>query len=221
MDGDAARCARSIFGIDPMDDFVSMIGDCIWNQCRGLTDIEVEAKIGVLIDRRTNERIRLPVFTETVVDTKQLSVRFESDMSMDQHRRFNQLLNQVVAYSAKQVPEERVSYRHQKEIDSFYDERDPQTGQMAHLRVTRDASTNQVKPNGVIAKKRIADINVYCPQRSFDYRISINVETPMSAPQDSAEPSFVREKDRLSYTHQNINVDLTQVILPNKVRSTY
>lgn len=173
----------------------------------------------MLIDRGTQSRLRLPVFTETIVDAKQLNLRFESNMSMAQHRHYNQLLNQAVAFSAQAAPPERITYRHQKEIDSFYDERDPETGHMVHLRVTRDAVTHEIKPGGIVAKKRIADINVFAPNRPFDYRISINTEAPVPAPQDGAEPSFVREKDRLSYTHQNMNIDLTQVILPNKVRT--
>lgn len=181
---------------------------------------QIEAKIGVLIDRGTQSRLRLPVFTETIVDAKQLNLRFESNMSMAQHRHFNQLLNQAVAFSAQAAPPDRITYRHQKEIDSFYDERDPDTGHMVHMRVTRDAVTHEVKPGGIVAKKRIADINVFAPNRPFDYRISINTETPVPAPQEGSEPSFMREKDRLSYTHQNMNIDLTQVILPNKVRTT-
>lgn len=174
--------------------------------------------MGILIDRNTNARLQLPVFTETVVDAKQLGLRFESNMSMDQHRRFNQLLNHLVAYSANQAPSERVTYKHQKEVDYFYDERMPDTGSVVHLRVTRDAQTLQIKPGGVVTKKRVADINVYAPNRPFDYRISINTETPMPPPPEDSRPTFIREKDRLSYAHQNFNVDLTQVILPNNVR---
>ncbi|KAI3623237.1 mRNA-capping enzyme subunit beta [Malassezia furfur] len=216
MDDAAVPQARSVFGVDPLDEFALLVSDCVWDHCRNLGNIEIEAKIGVLIDRGTQSRLRLPVFTETIVDAKQLNLRFESNMSMAQHRHFNQLLNQAVAFSAQAAPPDRITYRHQKEIDSFYDERDPDTGHMVHMRVTRDAVTHEVKPGGIVAKKRIADINVFAPNRPFDYRISINTETPVPAPQDGTEPSFVREKDRLSYTHQNMNIDLTQVILPNK-----
>ena len=58
---------------------------------------------------------------------------------------------------------------------------------------------------------------MYSPHRPFDYRISINAETPMPPPPETSSPVYVREKDRLSYTHENFNVDLTQVILPSKV----
>lgn len=169
------------------------------------------------MDRNTHARLQLPVLTETVVDAKQLGLRFESAMPMEQHRHYNQLLNNLVTYAANAPAGEQVRYQHQKEIDYFYDERTPEGP--VHLRVTRDAQTLQPKPGGVITKKRVADINVYSPRRAFDYRISINTETPMDMPPETSEPSFVREKDRLSYSNQDFVVDLTQVILPKKVGS--
>ena len=103
----------------------------------------------------------------------------------------------------------KVSYQRRKEIDYHH------TGPSGKVRVTRDAESLQIKPNGVITKSRIADLNVYCPNRAFDYRISINTETP--APEPTSDHSSVREKNRLSYTHQNFNVDLTQVTQPERV----
>lgn len=138
-------------------------------------------------------------------------------MSMEHHRHFNKLLNEVVTFSASMPPAEHVTYRHQKEIDYFFDEHIPETGRVEHLRVTRDAQTLQVKPGGIVSKQRIADINIHSPNHPFDFRISINTEMPMPPPPEDSQPVFVREKDRLSYANQNVNVDLTQVILPSRV----
>lgn len=110
---------------------------------------------------------------------------------------------------------ERVLYKHVRETDSFYDEVLP-TGERVHLRVTRDSRTQQIKPGGVVAKKRIDDLNVYCPMRMYDFRLSISTETPMPQPPENSIPTFVREKDRLSYSLQGFQVDLTQVILPHR-----
>lgn len=96
--------ARSLFGVDPLDDFAVFVADWIWDHAQGLDNIEVcqilvretdtgkiEAKLGVLIDKSTNTRMHLPVFTETskfsirltaVIDARVLGVRFESNMSM-------------------------------------------------------------------------------------------------------------------------------------------
>lgn len=57
-------------------------------------------------------------------------------------------------------------------MDYFY------SAQGAKIRVTKDEKTGEIKEGGVIQKDRLADLNVYCPQGEFDYRISVNVETP-------------------------------------------
>lgn len=168
-------------------------------------------------------RLELPVATETSTSLflltviNPLDVRFESKMTMEQHQAYNKLLNDVVGYSANYPSGAKVSYSHQREVDYFYDEH-LATGGTVHLRVTRDAITKELKPNGVLAKRRIADLNVYMPRYPFDYRISINSEAPMPVPSADKQPVFVREKDRLSYAHQRYNIDLTQVTVPHKVR---
>ena len=45
--------------------------------------LEIEAKIGRLVDRNTNDRLRLPVMTETVVSQTDPNMRiaFESNMT--------------------------------------------------------------------------------------------------------------------------------------------
>lgn len=52
----------SYFGIAPFDEFTRDIGTWIWEQARDLGHVEVEAKIGVLLDH--NRRFNLPVLTE-------------------------------------------------------------------------------------------------------------------------------------------------------------
>lgn len=39
-----------------------------------------------------------------------------------------------------------------------------------------------VKDKGIIKKKRLADINIFSPNRALDYRISVNVEEPQCEP---------------------------------------
>ena len=108
-----------------------------------------------------------------------------------------------------------MTYVHQHETDYFYDER-LMSGEPLHIRVTRDSKTKELKPGGVVAKQRIADLNVYSPRRPFDFRISISTETPTALPPETSTPVYSREKDRLSYAHQIFQVDLTQVTLPTK-----
>jgi hypothetical protein len=68
-----------------------------------------------------------------------------------------------------------------------------------------------------MVKIRIADLHVFCPNDPLDCRISVNLEADYNGPVDDLRPSNsngvprTRTKDRLSYEHQFISVDLTQV----------
>jgi polynucleotide 5'-triphosphatase len=127
--------------------------------------------------------------------------------NQSQHRKINVVLNQVVQDQSKGM-----RYERQHEIDCFH--RMPEGG--GSIRVTRDAKTMQVKDKGIIKKSRLADINVFSPNRALDYRISVNVELPETQlPQ--GEPDYTREKNRLHYTHQNVCIDLTTVHAADKV----
>lgn len=206
--------SRSMFGTDPIDEFARQVSDWIWDNSQGVEDIEIEAKIGLLIDKSLQTRVHLPVYTEAIVDMREINARFESNMSMQQHQIYNKLLNELVAYSAQHMPpHEHMHYEHRKETDSFYDLVSAETGEKEHIRVTRDNKTQRPGPHRAVIKKRIADLNVYCPNQPYDYRISINTETPRHVEEELKNPTFFREKDRLSYSHQNFTVDLTQVIM--------
>lgn len=93
---------------------------------------------------------------------------FESDMSPAQHAKINELLNSAVEHS-----EGKFKYKRQQETDLFY--RDPDGG--GKIRVTKESKSFQTI--AAIKKIRIADLNIFCPNMAFDYRISINVEEPI------------------------------------------
>ncbi len=63
-------------------------------------------------------------------------------------------------------------YEHTYEIDQFFSSAQGKT------RVTKDQKTNQVIPNGIVQKDRIADIDVFSPRNPFDFRVSVNIEVP-------------------------------------------
>lgn len=99
--------------------------------------------------------------------------------------------------------------------------------------MTTDEKTGAVRE--CVTKTRLADLNIYSPKRKVDWRISINVETPGTYPTStriptgitirrvfmswlgllanppSGSPSHTRRKDRITYTHQALQIDLTQV----------
>lgn len=203
---------RSIFGWDPIDDLTVLIGDWLIENCQGVQEeyLEIEAKVGRILDTHTNQRIDLPCKSETIIEM-QRGWKFESNLAEQQHKRINGLLNQAVEHSKGNV-----LYERQNEVDLFYTSTDEFGGGGrggSKIRVTKDSDTFRTK--AVVSKRRLMDLNIFCPNRSLDYRISINLEEPKSEPQMGEESDFQRHKNRLHYTHQQICIDLTTVTSPS------
>ncbi|KAI0695782.1 CYTH-like domain-containing protein, partial [Cerioporus squamosus] len=129
-----------------------------------------------------------------------MDIRFESNMTARQHQHFNILLNKLKL----EKPEMGINYEHLHLIDNFYA---PESGRGEKIRVTRDERTSQVR--ACMRKIRLGNLDIFCPKRSVDWRISVNMEIPVPPPLGS--PTHSRKKDRLSYTHQEFAIDLTQV----------
>ncbi|EFR05390.1 mRNA-capping enzyme subunit beta [Nannizzia gypsea CBS 118893] len=190
--------------------------------------LEVEAKLGRLIDKSRGERLRLPVLSETVIskDDPNFRLAFESSMSQAQHRAMNNFLNEAVKTSISQgtarIP---LAYAHKRERDTFYDisanDLPPIVQHHLHprhkprVRVTTDVRTGAVIAR--IVKCRIADLDVYSPRTCLDWRISVNLEMNYDGDLDKLQqPSDWkrngdRNKDRMSYRHLAYQIDLTQV----------
>ncbi|KAF9169320.1 mRNA-capping enzyme subunit beta [Mortierella sp. AD011] len=175
----SSKLEHAFFGIEVMDDVVKAIGDFLLQYCNQ-PNVEIEAKLGVIIDNNTRQRLELPVRNEVVLtpNSPYLRYRFVSDMTL-------------------------ILYKHTYEVDQFFQ------GPGGKVRVTKDQKTNKVIENGIVKKERIANLDVYSPRNAFDFRVSVNVEIPESAP--SGTPQFERNKDRISYRLNNFKIDLTQV----------
>ncbi|KAL2061189.1 hypothetical protein VTL71DRAFT_7462 [Oculimacula yallundae] len=192
-------------------------------------EIEIEAKLGHIIDKDTHERYQLPVKTECVL-MENARVGFQSSMTEAQHRSLNDFLNAQVRnahpQNAEAVAKNRVEikYRHSREADTFYtlptsmhhiippvlkEQLNPRHG--VKVRVTHDQKTGQ--PLAKIIKARIIDLDIYSPLTPLDCRISINFEMRFDGDiQELGEKSGAdRNKDRLSYTQSMYQIDLTQV----------
>ncbi len=77
----------SITNVIPYEDLVRQICDWISYQIAGKTpptddsEFEIEAKLGAIVDQGTEERVKLPVSSEAIIDKSQLGpVRFASTM---------------------------------------------------------------------------------------------------------------------------------------------
>ncbi|KAJ5935279.1 hypothetical protein N7466_004826 [Penicillium verhagenii] len=194
------------------------------------TIIEIEGKLGHVMDMDRGERLNLPILTETVVnrDIPRFRTSFESSMTVEQHRAMNNYLNEQVKASmgGPNSPRVPISYAHKKERDTFYEvspaDLPPVIRQNLNprhkpkVRVTTDQRTGEVLAK--IVKCRVADIDVCSPRTTVDWRVSVNLE--MEYEGDHRNLPLVdmskggrgeRNKDRMSYRHLAYQVDLTQV----------
>jgi hypothetical protein len=166
-------------------------------QNRGVK-FEIEAKLGMLIDKTTNQRVELPVRSECVLSESGNWLGFKSSMTEPQHRSFNEFLNMLVqqthpankaANAALPRPRLPIDYRHRRETDKFYElpaaVRDralpvcvakpiAAKGHGVKVRVSYDQKTNKVIAK--IVKARIADLSLHFPDQPLDCRISVNLE---------------------------------------------
>ncbi|KAI9774227.1 MAG: mRNA-capping enzyme subunit beta [Geoglossum umbratile] len=201
--------------------------------------LEIEAKIGQLIDRNTNERLRLPVMNECIIskDDPSIRINFKSSMTESQHKTLNIFLNKAVmdSQSSKsdhsqpaQKPRIPMTYVHTRERDSFY-ELPPHTQNTlppsiraqlnprhrAKVRITTDQKSG--KTLAKIIKARVADLDIYSPRTQFDWRISVNLEMGYEGEIEGLVEGgdgggrADRNKDRMSYRHLAYQIDLTQV----------
>lgn len=205
-----SKSEPSFLNIEPYSEIVRVISDFVFHHLvvENLENLELEAKLGRIIDKSTNERLQMHILTEAVLETgepSQLPFRFESDMSSQQHKQFNQTLNKAFESAQPKTNPTRIpmSYKHTRETDKIYE------GNGRKLRVTTDQKTQRVL--ATVTKERVADLNILSPRTPFDWRISISTETPVNGPPPSATPKVVRHKDRVSYIHQYYQMDLTQV----------
>ncbi|EKM51617.1 uncharacterized protein PHACADRAFT_261863 [Phanerochaete carnosa HHB-10118-sp] len=200
----------SILGVEPMDEFIREVADFVHHTIMNRPDrggvVEVEAKIGVLREKASGQRLVFPVLVETILSPNSFDTRFESNMSPAQHKHFNKLLNELKLKSSQPGhPSSPLEYTHLHLIDNFYASDDPQDREK--IRVTRHEKSGEVV--AVMRKVRLGSIDIYCPKRHADWRISVNMEIPVPPPLGS--PTLTRKKDRMSYTHEEFTIDLTQV----------
>ena len=136
---------------------------------------------------------RIDALHNSVLIPNEIDLRFESNMTVvslhskstlfttldlspkSQHKHYNTLLNTLKTSSDQPShPSSPLSYAHRYLVDSFYTSDNPRDREK--IRVTRDEKTGTVTE--CMRKKRLGDLNIYCPKRTADWRISVNLESP-------------------------------------------
>ncbi|KAI1109138.1 CYTH-like domain-containing protein [Nemania sp. NC0429] len=196
---------------------------------------EIEAKLGTLIDKSTNDRVELRIQAGECVMGEGGRIAFRSSMTENQHRVLNEYLNEQVKASVSPrgpmaPPRVPIQYVHRRQTDRFFElpahlrQRLPPW--VANLlspnaplkaRITYDQKTGNVLAK--IVKARVADLHIHMAHMPLDCRISINIEWDWDGPPQEIMQNQIpnkdrqpdRNKDRLSYTHGFYQIDLTQV----------
>lgn len=230
---------ESITGKKPFEQMTKLVADFLYMNVvdredigelssRGI-EVEIEAKLGQIIDKETNERLRLPVMSECLLQDNQRAA-FRSSMTENQHQKLNDFLNARVKETHPGNVENRgkrvqIQYLHRREVDKFFElppalqanlppvvrsKLNPRHA--VKVRVSYDQKTDAVLAK--IIKVRLVDLNIYNPAYPLDCRISINFEMKWDGDLEDLVVSSTspdRIKDRLSYSQSHYQIDLTQV----------
>jgi polynucleotide 5'-triphosphatase len=71
-------------------------------------------------------------------------------------------------------PSTPVSYTHLHLVDSYYPSESPRDRDK--IRVTRDERSGEVRET--TKKIKLGNLDIYCPKRVADWRVSVNLEVP-------------------------------------------
>jgi polynucleotide 5'-triphosphatase len=170
-------------------------------------NVELEIKFGTIHDKGTQKRLELPVTTETLLQPTYAHSRtsFVASLLDDQFRHANELLDSLSSGSSptlQRLPATRTR-------DMIYASRDSS----AKVRISYDEGDAIIAR---ISKRRVADLMIFSPGDLVDFRISLNVETPVSPSERLSDaPSAIRNKNRQSYRTEGMQIDLTSVITPS------
>ncbi|KAK5709641.1 hypothetical protein LTR17_019577 [Elasticomyces elasticus] len=248
---------KSIRWTAPMPEMLKQVMDWLYVQLNNLQDvpddpneveIEIEAKIGQIVDAKSGQRVMWPITSPTILNqgwaTKD-NIKFESQMEGNEHKAMNGFLNSALQKSKLEEENGRVAmdYSHPKTRDSFLPlsdagynalpasfRRHANKGDL-RLRTTTNTTTGEVEAR--IVKTKISDLHIYNPAGDYDCRISLNLEANMNhrhfapfddlsdewAPGDKISPP--RMKDRMSYKHLVYQIDLTMVTVSKALPPKY
>jgi hypothetical protein len=163
--------------------------------------IEIEGRIGKLLDKSSDNRWKFPIASDTLLSSKSEQFKFEPRLSVGVFEQLNILLNEKV----RAAPNE-ITYKRTREIDRFY--RNRESG--VKTRVTLDPETMQ--PLRAIIKEKKKSFDFMCPIVQLDYRITISLEIIVnSKAEEWGTPLDERVKDRMSYEFGMWKIDITVV----------
>lgn len=237
----------SISGTMPRNDFTKLVSEWIWanheavkNQYGDVPNvsdyIELELKLGQIIDKEKDRRINLPVNTECVIsnDYYNQECMFQAGVLLPEYKTAIDTLENFMAESNEVGP--ATSAQQKNKRGKFVQEKihvvdmiastASRNSRPSSTRVTLDVKTK--RRVSAIQKQRINDLFIFLPNTRFDLRLTMSIELPVDMNEASYENfktkiNTQREKDRVSYIHQATatRIDLTKVKEENSKVAKY
>ena len=215
----------------PFPAMLRAVYDWLWQNLEQLGDVgmdakegtvEIEGKIGWLIDNNTDERLKLPVMTMCVMQPDQghrysfrsemklvspihmlIAIYHKTNSSQDEHKHLNEYLNAAIQTSLKpgRIP---MTYKHLYETDTFHHLSPTALSLLPPSLQTRTPArrenrlriTTDTRTHAITAriiKHKLADLHIYNPG-AYDSRISINLEINLNRP-DISPASLIAADD--------------------------
>jgi hypothetical protein len=225
------KVSSGIFSPPPVDDRVLCICDFIAKHLTG-ADIEIEAKLGTVIDLSTALRAALPGGSTATCLESQVNqlLRFESQISFEAFKRLNDALNQTVAATLRHRGPV-VRHTRSRHVDRRFSSGFRETRPWARSNSSGQAATATLAsddaPLSCMFKTRVDTLHILFPQHPYDVRVNAAREQRMT-PVQAGELGDVRgaleserHKDRLSYRWACFSVDITVVQQPQASTVTY
>lgn len=209
-----ARMFPTITGVVPFEDLTRKITEWIYGNIAQLEgedrkNVEIELKLGTICEKSTEQRLQLPVVTETAIrsDYGRSTTFFQAYMNDEQFTNANSVLDDLAKNNS-------LSRTMSKTRDTVFSSgKGP-----GKTRVTFNEQTQETTR---IIKTRVADLMIFSPGDLLDIRISISTETPTGPSSiENQQPSTVRHKNRQSYSNNTGQIDLTSVVTGNSNKAT-
>lgn len=207
----------------------AQLNDINEKNSKHLQFIEVEIKLGEIMDKKTDRRLNMPVETETMLNLEfsRSDTRFKASVDDALFSNALRFLERAARESPPEETEETKSndkandksndapkrqhikvLPRKKTTDRTY--RVKESGE--NVRITFDESDKELER---VSKVNHASMSIYLPGTRLDLRLSINFEIPQDPRYFQPEKKAIlktRAKDRQSFVTKGVSVDVTSVI---------
>lgn len=204
----------SFLGIIPDDDLTKSVQEWIYATIFAIKPdtrqyLELEIKFGRIKESNSPDRISPPISSQAIYSENDAHLKPNIDEVL-----FKELISYIRGVSELNENSGKFNIIESQTRDSVY-RTGLHTQRPRFLRMSTDVKTGRV--GEFIEKRRVSQLLIFSPNDSYDMKISINLELPVSEndPPDkykSQIPISSRNKDRISYIHNDscTRIDVTK-----------